>query len=494
MSLKGRLTGHFLGRVFLLFLVLGLVLGAWVVGVALYMTAINSPDARNGAASPLHTLEHLRDATTVSDTSTVSGANVEIGSKALATVADLNAWVQVLDPQGRVIYSYAAPSTLPTAYPAGKLVYLRNKPKAIGQGSLFTLYDSKKSELTWVLGSKEVWLTPLQGEIPPITQTRAIIGLLVVSFGVVLLIAWASSETLARPLLHAMAWLEAIAGGSYAEPLDRRGQPASREPNGQLRAPYRTYREVIASLDKLTAKLGRNKVERERIETAREEWLTGVTHDLRTPLSSVRGYADLLASDYVFTPEEQRQYAATISSQAEDMERLIDDLGLTFRLRSEALPLSREPVDLVEVAREAAVALANDVRSEGRTITFVGARAGESLPVSVDARYVARALGNLLGNAVVHNAEGTTVMLSAHREAGWACVDIADDGRGMDEATLSRLFDRYYRGTASGGDAYGSGLGMAIARQLIEAHGGTVEVTSAVGEGTSVRVRLPLAV
>jgi signal transduction histidine kinase len=94
---------------------------------------------------------------------------------------------------------------------------------------------------------------------------------------------------------------------------------------------------------------------------------------------------------------------------------------------------------------------------------------------------------------VVHNPEGTTVTARATREGGWARVDIADDGVGMDEATLGRLFDRYYRGTASGGDAYGTGLGMAIARQLVEAHGGSVEVRSAVGEGTTISVRLPLS-
>jgi signal transduction histidine kinase len=149
-------------------------------------------------------------------------------------------------------------------------------------------------------------------------------------------------------------------------------------------------------------------------------------------------------------------------------------------------------VDLTEVAREAAVEIANDPRSDGRTVAFADAGAREPLPVSADVAYLSRALGNLLGNAVVHNAEGTTVTMSTHREAGWARVDVTDDGRGMDEATLGRLFDRYYRGTASGGDSSGTGLGMAIARQLVEAHGGTIAVASVPDAGTTISVRLPL--
>ena len=484
MSIRSRLTGHLLGRAFVLFLVLGIVFMAWGVSVAIYLSYRDNPVT----TSPIRALEKLRDATTVSE------GHPTISQSELDRVATHGGWVQILDPVGVVVFSFEVPSTVPSAYAPGELVYLRNKPTEIGQRSLYTLFDSKKGRLTWVLGHEKPWDTPMQRATSPVTLAQALAGLLIATIGVALLLSWIGAETLSRPLVHVMTWLESLARGSFSEPLDRKGQPASREPDGSLRRPYRTYREVIGSLDTLTEQLGRNEAESTRIEGAREEWLTGVTHDLRTPLSSVRGYAELLGSDYEFTADETRQYAQTIKSQAQDMESLIDDLGLTFRLRAEALPLVRTTVDLTEVAREAAVALANDPRSEGRTIAFAETPARESLTVSVDVGYVTRALGNLLGNAVVHNPEGTTVTVSVTREAGWARVDIADDGRGMDEATLARLFDRYYRGTASGGDAYGTGLGMAIARQLVEAHGGTVEVSSAVDSGTTVRVRLPLAI
>ena len=485
MSIRARLTGHLLGRAFLLFLALGLVFTAWGVGVAIYLTSTSRPAKQIAGTSPIRTLEVLRDATTA------TSGTVSIEASALAGVDKAGAWVQVLDPQGRVVYAHAVPSEVPTAYAPGELVYARTKPASIGQRSVYTLYASDRGKLTWILGSEKGWTTPIDVAASPAPLIQALLGLVVLSIAVALLVAWIGAETLSRPLVHMLSWLEALASGSYAEPLDRNGRPASRHIDGSLRAPFRTYREVIASLDTLTAELGRTQAERERIEAAREEWITGITHDLRTPLSSVRGYADLLGSEYEFSAEETRAHARTIREQAENMERLIDDLGLTFRLRAEALPLDRAIVDLTEVAREAAVALANDPRAEGRAVEF-GACAGP-LPVSADERYLARALGNLLGNAAVHNPAGTTVTVRTAREGGWARVDVTDDGRGMDEATLARLFDRYYRGTASGGDAFGTGLGMAIARQLVEAHGGTVDVASEVDAGTTISLRLPLA-
>ncbi len=488
MSIRARLTGHLLGRSFVLFLALGLVFIAWGVGAAIFLTATSRPADKVAGTSPIQTLEALRDATTV------ASGTVSIGPDALARVEKAKGWVQVLDAQGRVIYAHAVPSRVPTAYAPGELVYLRNKPAEVGQRSIYTLYASNRGKLTWVLGSTKGWVAPINTAASTTQLVQALVALVVVSIGVALLVAWASAETLSRPLVHILSWLEALANGDYAEPLDKNGRPASRHIDGSLRAPFRTYREVIASLDSLTAELGRTQAERERLEAAREEWITGITHDLRTPLSSVRGYADLLGSDYDFAPAEVREHARTIGRQAENMERLIDDLGLTFRLRAEALPLRPEPLDLTALAREAAVALANDPRAEGRDVAFEDSAAGGGpLTVVADPAYLARALGNLLGNAAVHNPAGTTVTVRTLREPGFARVEVSDDGVGMDEATRDRLFDRYYRGTASGADASGTGLGMAIARQLVEAQGGTIAVTSAPGAGTTISVRLPLA-
>jgi len=113
------------------------------------------------------------------------------------------------------------------------------------------------------------------------------------------------------------------------------------------------------------------------------------------------------------------------------------------------------------------------------------------MDVDVDPMLFRRAVSNLLTNAVVHNPDGTTVRIHVTRDSGSASVSIADDGTGMDAATLDRLFDRYYRGTSTESLSDGTGLGMAIARQIVEAYGGSIEATSAVGTGTTVTLRIP---
>ncbi len=96
-----------------------------------------------------------------------------------------------------------------------------------------------------------------------------------------------------------MNWLKNLSNGKLQEPKDKRGRPASRSGEGRLRRPYRVYREVIQSLDSLTGSLKQAEEARSRLEKSREEWITGVPHDLKTPLSSIKGYADLLATGKV---------------------------------------------------------------------------------------------------------------------------------------------------------------------------------------------------
>ncbi|NTW28155.1 MAG: HAMP domain-containing histidine kinase [Coriobacteriia bacterium] len=305
---------------------------------------------------------------------------------------------------------------------------------------------------------------------------------------------WMFGRSLARPVTHMMTWLNALATGDYAEPLGPDGRPASRMYDGKARKKsFAIYREVFDSLDVLTFELRRTEDERRRLEAGREEWISGVTHDLRTPLTSIQGYASVLASDYEFEPDEVRRQAAIVAGQAGHMAEMINDLNLTFRLRADALPLRRQQTDLIELVRDVAVDLANDPRSTGREIAFEEPPGTGRIDADVDPAWFRRALANLLANAVVHNAEGTAVRVSVRREGAGAVVCIADDGAGMDAATLGRLFDRYYRGTATQSAVEGTGLGMAIARQIVEAHGGSVAVSSAIGQGTQVCVRLPLS-
>ncbi len=493
MTLRGRFARLFVSRVFALMLVLGLAFLVWGIGSLVWLTLGDQPgsDPSEGPTSPVQILEKVQAATSVS-----AEGSVTVAPQALEPLEELGFWLQVLDERGDEIFAWDRPAGVPRHHAPGELVLYRQNPREIEQASVYSWFSSSGGrKLTWVLGRPVGVSNPWPGvRVTSRTPERlawSIVILFALGIGVVALMALLFGRSLSRPMGHMMDWLGNLASGRFEEPVDRNGHPASIVPStGKMRSSFATYREVFESLESLTQQMKDAEDRRERLARSRDEWMSGVSHDLKTPLSSVRGYADLLASDYDFTPEEVRTHAAVIQGQSAHMLRLLDDLQLTFRLRADALPLTPQRIDAVEFVREAVVDLANDPRAEGREVVFEAPEDGGEVFVEVDPAWFRRALGNLMVNAAVHNEPGTTVRVSVARLSDEAAIEVADDGRGMDAETMSRLFDRYYRGTATSEAAEGSGLGMAIARQLIEANGGTISVESEVGAGTTVRVTL----
>lgn len=492
MKLEGRLTGHFLARVVLLVAALGFVFVVWLGMVAFSALFQGPPDTSSAPVTILRTAAGI--------THEESGT-VTLDQQTIDALAEGGYWLQVLDENGDELAQYGRPEGVPTHYTPGGLVLYRSQPGDIGQQKVATWVEAVDGrELTFVLGQPRpsepngprIYL----GGDEPVTQSTLWVlmtALLVGGAAVTIGVAWFTGRGLARPLVHMMRWLSALAGGDYREPVGREGRPLSRSYDGRRKQQYRTYREVFDSLDSLTAELRHTAEERERLETAREEWIAGVTHDLRTPLTSIQGYANVLASEYEFGPDEVRRQSGVIATQAGHMDALLDDLNLSFRLRSTALPLDTAPVDSIELVRDAAIALANDPRAEGREVVFEEPAGSGPMTVHADPLMLRRVLTNLLVNAAVHNPVGTTITLSLVRAAEHVLITVADNGVGMSAEVQRNLFDRYYRGTSTQQDAEGTGLGMAIARQIVQAHGGEITIESASGHGTTVTVRLPVS-
>lgn len=227
---------------------------------------------------------------------------------------------------------------------------------------------------------------------------------------------------------------------------------------------------------------------RKKDEQAKTEWLANITHDLKTPLAPIHGYAELLA-DTASTPDlaQVQKYGQIMLKNSIYIEQLVDDLKLTYQLQSGMLPLSAKPQNLTRFLREVVIDILNTPEYQKRSISFLPDC--EDAEYSFDAQLFRRALNNIIINSLKHNDPETTVTVSVRRENGLV-ITIADNGSGMTQTELDGLFTRYYRGTSTETKAEGSGLGMAIARQIIEAHGGTITAKSAPGVGTEVTLRL----
>jgi two-component system OmpR family sensor kinase/two-component system sensor histidine kinase BaeS len=221
----------------------------------------------------------------------------------------------------------------------------------------------------------------------------------------------------------------------------------------------------------------------EEMEAQRQSTLADVSHELRTPLTVIQGNIEALL-DGVYPADAE--HLEPILEEARVMERLIEDLRTLTLVEAGSLVLHREPTDLGGLLREAAAGFRTQAEQAGVQLTVSVA---EDVPaVEVDPARLREVVANLLTNALRHTASGGSVHVAASAAGNEVVVTVHDTGSGMSPSELDRIFDRFYRSP----DSPGSGLGLSIARDLVQAHGGTMTATSEVGHGTTVRFTLPL--
>jgi two-component system OmpR family sensor kinase len=227
-------------------------------------------------------------------------------------------------------------------------------------------------------------------------------------------------------------------------------------------------------------------------EERMRRFVADASHELRTPLTSIRGFAELHRQGAVPDAAGVERVLRRIEDEAARMGLLVDDLLLLARLDQQR-PLERRPVDLLALAADA-VSGAQVVAPDHRIALEVGGGPTSAPPVVIgDEARLRQVLSNLVGNALAHTPAGTAVTVRLATNNGTARLTVADDGPGMAGDHARRVFERFYRADSARGRANGgSGLGLSIVAALVAAHGGTVGVTSAPGQGTSFDVELPL--
>jgi two-component system, OmpR family, sensor kinase len=226
---------------------------------------------------------------------------------------------------------------------------------------------------------------------------------------------------------------------------------------------------------------------REASEQKLRRFVADASHELRTPLAAVRAYAELFTRGAKQRPEDLARSMAGISRESERMSMLVEDLLLLARL-DEGRPLEQQPVQLDEVVSEA-VETANTV--DPRRPILLDA---ERLVVLGDHDRLRQIVDNLLSNTRIHTPADARVLVTVGREDSTAVIEVADEGPGMSEDELERVFERFYRtDPARARGSGGVGLGLSIVAAVAEAHGGSVAARSEPGRGTTFRIVLPLS-
>lgn len=424
--------------------------------------------------------------------SAVIGADgtIKLSPSHEARLREDRSWLQLLDEKGNQIASFDAPEAAQSQYSLQELALRSVYADRFGAW-LMSRYEPDTG-LTWLLSTPYGSLQP--GEQPFMDPELAILaaatGALIGSSMVIfVLFAWWFGQRSGAPILHMMNWIKVLGGGRYAEPSDKDGKPRSIGKDGKRKRNYRIFGDVMESLETLSDTLKRDAKVREETEKARDEWIAGVSHDLKTPLSSIKGYAHMLENPgYEWSAEEVRSFARVMLDKSGHLEHLIGDLTLAYQLRSGSSPPSMDEVELNGYLPETLYGAGISPDNQAAKIAFRPAE--HPVYVKVYKPWFQRVVDNLTANAFLHNPANTalTVTVSAIGPEEVSIV-FADNGEGMDEQTQRRLFDRYYRGTDTESATEGSGLGMAVAKALVEAQYGTIGVSSIKGEGTEITLK-----
>ncbi len=276
---------------------------------------------------------------------------------------------------------------------------------------------------------------------------------------------------LSRRILAPVEALTAAVRRMEAGDLSQRVEIASRDEIGDL---ARSFNQMAGGLA--------------RLEELRRQLVTDVAHELRTPLSNIRGYLEALQDGVV---EPERRVIDSLHEETMLLNHLVDDLQDLSLAEAGQLRLERQPVALADVV-DGAVEAARPRAMAQKVALQVDLP--EDLPlVDVDSRRVGQVLRNLLDNGLTHTRAGGKITVTAQVEGQWVEVSVRDTGSGIAAESLPHVFERFYRADKSRARATGgTGLGLAIVKQLVEAHGGRIWVESIEGEGSVFNFTLPI--
>ncbi|TET80605.1 MAG: HAMP domain-containing histidine kinase [Anaerolineales bacterium] len=299
-------------------------------------------------------------------------------------------------------------------------------------------------------------------------RTLLVAGSVALLFSIIL--AWLIAHWVTAPLRRMVGASKAVAAGKYDQQLPLTGPE-------EVQSLAAAFNEMVR-----------------RVQTSRQaqrDFVANVSHELKTPLTSIQGFAQAILDGTAQKPEDQQHAARVIYDESNRLRRLVEDLLDLARIDTGQVAFERHPVDLGALLRSVVERLS--VRAEEVGVR-IESRLPDFPPIVGDGDRLAQVFTNLIDNAVKHSSEGGVVNLMGERDGGWISIHFDDAGPGIPPEELSRIFERFYQldKARPGGRGRGVGLGLAISREIVQAHGGRLVAQSAVGRGSRFTVQLPI--
>jgi signal transduction histidine kinase len=314
------------------------------------------------------------------------------------------------------------------------------------------------------------------------TRTSLLVGGIGLGAALLLILVGAlyMNRAVAKPLRRTADAAARIARGELSERLDEDGP-------GEVGELERTFNTMAASLERTVADLEERNRTLGESEQVKSELVSNVSHELRTPLASVLGFSSLML-DREVTPEETRRYLEVIRTEARRLAALLNDLLDLQRVEQDALELRSDEVDLNDLLSTQITLYS--AQSDAHELKFQPA--GEPLTVRGDRDRLAQVVGNLLSNAIKYSPGGGVVEVSATAIGDEAWIWVRDEGLGIPGGHQEQIFTKFFRGDVGRElGISGTGLGLVLARQIVEAHGGHIGFESESGQGSTFWLQLP---
>ncbi|MFZ3580060.1 sensor histidine kinase [Virgibacillus sp. DJP39] len=311
----------------------------------------------------------------------------------------------------------------------------------------------------------------------PFNIFKDIINLALISVGVglftliVLILVWTRyiSRTVLFPLRHIFEATEEMKEGNLDYPINyKRGDEIGR---------------FIQGFNLMRQHLKESSIKQKQYEEARKELIANISHDLRTPLSSIKGYVEGLQDGIVQNEEMKMRYLRVIHDKTNHLDTLIEDLFEFSKMELEQLPIEKDVVNMADFFLDMLGRFQFDLQIRGVDMTFT--KQIPPLNIGLDPTRIEQVMSNLIDNAVRYGGDRITIEVEVDQVKGSLSVIVKDNGQGMDEKDLTNIFNPFYRGEKSRSTKHGgSGLGLSIVQYIVQAHGGEIKAESEKGKGS----------
>jgi len=251
----------------------------------------------------------------------------------------------------------------------------------------------------------------------------------------------------------------------------------------------KSVKNLIINLNRLIDKFQEVAAVNRQYEDDRKKMISNISHDLRTPLTAMLGYVEMLQTDTSLSLNEKKEYLEVIETKGEVLRRLIDEFFSLSKIDSDDINLEFKKIDITEVTRQCALSFLKDF--EAKEITPMIKIPEKEICIDADEKSINRILQNIIGNSLKYGSNGKVIGISLKENKDSVIIEIWDKGKGIKKEDLSHIFERLYTGEKSRNNHLkGSGIGLTIVKKLVEKHNGKIEVESLPYEKTTFKITL----